>query len=333
MVKASPTNEMTEVVKFDLFPNLPKEIREKIWEAAWPTPGIHFLRIFDPCRHRLSNKIIDGPSWDYNFSLGAPWNEQLGRVDWIEGNISMYHVDDTLKKTCKESRDVAFRLIHSRTSDDGDSWASFGVSVFTGDDEDDNDPYRFFIHKRQDVICLQFCDYYHAKEGPFWGIGFGLSMLEAQERIAIEYKPPWDEAFRDEPSDAFLLGVPMEPIQIVPELDGPKWVPFHFPSLRVFYVIDYTAKRNASRPVSPPSKPTSHETLKFYAVGKTFHVIQPGDESWEVISHVDLFVEWLREKSMLPLAIELDDMNGGDEPPKSREATDVQFQVLGCVED
>ncbi len=55
--------------EFHLFPNFPKEIRDRIWEHAWPSPGIHFLRLFDPWRHRLKNKIIQGPSWDMNFSL------------------------------------------------------------------------------------------------------------------------------------------------------------------------------------------------------------------------------------------------------------------------
>ncbi|KAH8894362.1 hypothetical protein GQ53DRAFT_745059 [Thozetella sp. PMI_491] len=333
----SGSNVSPAMEEYHLFPNFPKEIRDRIWELAWPTPGIHFLRLFDPWRHRMTNDIIDGPYWDMNFALGAPWNESLKRVDWIEGNISTYMVDNTLKGTCHESREATIRASRLRAEDyDGAAWASFGVIV-PYDEEDPEmadkraDIRCFYMHKRLDLVCLQFCDYEHADSSvgwngiaPFWGNGFYLPMIKDQEHVAIEYNRSWDDAFADGVED---------PEAVVRELIGPKWVPFHFPKLHCFYVIDYSIARREHVPPSSRMQGQSAGPEVFFAIGKTFRVASPEDQSWAAPSHVHKLVAWLEKEYPSTIAEDRSEFHDWGEPPSPPAPSSLKFKVLACVDD
>jgi hypothetical protein len=339
--KTSETIENKES-RFHLFTSLPPELREKIWLTAIASPGIHFLRLFDPSRHP-HNEIISGPSWDYNFSLGAPWNPSLGRCDWIQGNDSAYWVEYILSNTCRESREVVLRMRNrgSRQSIDPESIADEGTDLSTVStylNEDAQNEAKFYINNRQDVVCLQFCDYEHARVenpwaeayAPFWGNGFNLPEIVRLEHVAIEYKPQWDEAFLEMDPDGLLMGVPLEPEYVVPELVGPKWVPFHFPALRGFYVVDYSIKHRGGEAWDHWRRGITEQQL-FCSGGRTFYVVEPGDEAWVVSSRAHAFVDWLRDEYPAVQLTHLDDIDVWGEPPLPPKAKELRFKVLGCV--
>ncbi len=256
----------------------------------------------------------------------------------------MYCVGSTLKMTCRESRDAALRIFRRRgTGTEDPAWVSFGV-LLSDDDEDDDDNAHldadrcFYMHTQLDVICLQFCDYDHADRSngwasyaPYWGNGFDLPMLKYQQQIAIEYNRSWDYAFADEDAESFLMGLPLEPQDIVPELCGPKWVPFHFPRLKCFYVIDYSITPQRDRPSDSPKQNHASHREVIFANGKTFHAVSPDDDSWMVHSHIRRFVAWLEAEYPSTAATDTSSLSDwGDEPSPAIPGS-LQFKVLACV--
>ncbi|KAK3942626.1 hypothetical protein QBC46DRAFT_425742 [Diplogelasinospora grovesii] len=323
---------------FPLFPLFPREIRDRIWEQAWPASCIHFLRVVDAWNRKEYNEIIKGPSqWDFPFSLGLPRGETRQRVNWVENDPSMYLFTNHLRQTCRESRDAVLRLLRERAfgKKKVHAWTLFGVRYYGAED-----PGCFYLHKKLDIICLEFRAYEDGS--PYWlaprrGPGFWLPMLKDQEQIAIEYKPEWDAAFKGGPAD--FLGLAPDPIVIVPELAGPKWVPFHFPKLRCFYVIDYSITRSqrqgASVATDPKAKGASSddnsEANVFSSNGKTFYVVKDGDESWTVSSQAHALVAWLRDEYPSTLTEDRGEFTNWGYRPKPPAAEDFKFKVLAAV--
>ena len=327
-------SDPTELDHFHLFSSLPKELRDRIWELAWPSPGIHFFRIFDPWRHRMTNQIMYGPTWDYNCSLGAPFIPSLNEVAWLNGNPSAYVVHNMLLRTCRESREAALRLWSQRQG----KWESIGAGVPAEDGEDSDDldsEHVFLFQPAHDLVCLQFQDFEKFPvsmvdffNSDYTGSGFDIPQLADVQRVAVPYREEWDEGLSpwnggssDLAADELLVGIAPEPHHRLPQLADLSRIPCHFSEITAFYLIDYTIKR---RPVDSARKPKTgagEAPEVFYAAGMRFCEVTPDDKRWEVTSEVFELISWLHERYPLSFA------NLNSPPPLGPPS----FKVLACV--
>ncbi|KAM0342601.1 hypothetical protein ACHAPU_009457 [Fusarium lateritium] len=216
------------LTRFDLFPNLPTELRLKIWKAACRTVpsghrGIHYV------------EVTTGSSIH---ALGTQWDNNTNN-NIISTHKSAYLWDAGLWVASKESREVVSKHVAAKTwfrpvsdfanpdTNDGDG-DNAGHGENNQDDQDDQDDQEDFISSpvgivtvanrerwpmitfpRRDIFCLQFQNvrslpqivsdleinkYYDIYRSYVSGGSFGASPFQV-DSVALEFHPDWNLVF------------------------------------------------------------------------------------------------------------------------------------------
>lgn len=113
------------MAQFHLFGDLPKELRDCIWDMAIrdDDPSVHFFTIYDterdpPSVVNPSKKVHaarDAHVPKFYLGLAAPRCRENDQLSWTDGNVSTYLTDSGLWTACHESRERMLR--HFRPSE------------------------------------------------------------------------------------------------------------------------------------------------------------------------------------------------------------------------
>ncbi|KAI0384310.1 hypothetical protein F5Y04DRAFT_293261 [Hypomontagnella monticulosa] len=225
-----PMINVTE--SFTLFPLLPKELRDKIWDSAIrpDQPGAHFFSVVGPLEAgdspldygpRMELKILEHPDkWDDRV-LAAPGHLHANsvRLSWEIHNPSLYMYDSGLWSACKESRDRMEWRFESQSWDRDARERYFrdsprsqikesNVISTTGCFRTRTGMRYFTMYPHQDLLCLQsrwkrtfqLCDFRLANIDvavPFLNSRLGF---RGPRNIAIEFDPAWASYEMGQPS-------------------------------------------------------------------------------------------------------------------------------------
>ncbi|KAH8882202.1 hypothetical protein GQ53DRAFT_463394 [Thozetella sp. PMI_491] len=107
-----------ELAEFHLFPNLPKELRDLIWESAIrpDRPSAHFFTLCYDGKESMRTQVLANwasryQNWKLQLSCPQFSSTAFGSYSWTDGNPSAYLLDSGLWTACRESRD-AMRRYH-----------------------------------------------------------------------------------------------------------------------------------------------------------------------------------------------------------------------------
>lgn len=172
------------MAKFHPFNDLPKELRDSIWDMAIrkDEPAAHLFTMYDAKKDHDSvidptKKVhvtgdLELTSWPYLISfytgLAAPRNLRNGRLSWTDGNTSTYLEDSGLWTACHESRERMLRHFkpsetspqasRCRQSNQSTIWdirAKPNASVNMEFTRDNGERQYLTIRPSTDLICLQ----------------------------------------------------------------------------------------------------------------------------------------------------------------------------------
>ncbi|KAI2634941.1 hypothetical protein GGS26DRAFT_605086 [Hypomontagnella submonticulosa] len=210
---------------FHLFPLLPKELRDKIWDAAIrpEQPGAHFFSLIRPDHTEGEEHFEYFPPVDMvplepdkvwrDGKIAAPGCSPSSptTLSWTANNPSLYTYDSGLWSACKESRErMEWRFKSKRWNKDArehhfkdpsyvlDNKESNAVST-TGYFRTDESLRYFTTYPHQDLFCLQYrrrgtlkiCNPWLESidaDVPFLSWDFGFM---GPRNVGIEFDPEW----------------------------------------------------------------------------------------------------------------------------------------------
>lgn len=195
---------------FTLFPKLPKELRDMIWDEAIrdDVPSAHFFTMYDTKHDQdvqqdfkvRATATAEEASAIYRVGLAAPYpgtNSNCQLHSWVDGNLSAYMADSGLWQACWESaRRMEWRF----------QWHTEPVTMtFQRERGDNGESHYLTIRPSEDLLCLQFnirsrIDVHRGYHWqyllgfpPFrWQLGGGWwDSTGAVRHIAVQFDPAW----------------------------------------------------------------------------------------------------------------------------------------------
>lgn len=342
---------------FHLFPFLPKELRDLVWEyAATPfTPGVHFFEL----------ATGDEPAVDNNFDRPLlRLSPKIGSSEYSPNNASSYLDNLGVWYACPESRQRLEQTLVSRRHHLADTCGPILAIHAVNAEEDlpcerptactghlsdvctcsdqDCQAWRVFkqnqallLNLEQDIVCFnlnapEMKKCYEYEDGhPVLRLGeLQAPNGHPASRLAIQWDPRWDETRPDgiTARDHDVLGDFFEELVSYPTL----------PRLKTVYFIDYriTVRDGCNVNDSRPGVEV------FQGGGKTFLEVQPGDERW-VLEDKNPFTlartmgrEWSSYRTLFASRTTYDPTLVAklkDDKWALREDEERIFKVLACV--
>ncbi|KAI1850141.1 hypothetical protein JX266_004520 [Neoarthrinium moseri] len=171
------------MAEFRLFPHLPMELRDMIWDMAIrpAKPSAHFFSFTVDDIDREHGTPVDEQFIKLRYPLQGPCESLLGapapyqsrEISWTEGNPSAYLLDSGLWTACKASRarlELHLQLdwwkedrqLVQRIKDRRPSWPNrpdkvqtTGFKPFTSHFQSKSELHQFVVHPHRDLICIQ----------------------------------------------------------------------------------------------------------------------------------------------------------------------------------
>lgn len=288
------------MARFHLFTDLPKELRDEIWDMAIrdDKAAVHFFTIYDD--YWDSDSVVNPAmkvhaardpdiTWT-NIGFAAPRPRGSDQLSWTEGNVSTYMADSGLWTACHESRERMLR--HFRPSETSPQLSKrMKVDWETADRicnrptasvnmefiRDNGERQYLTIRPSTDLICLQLpknSNIEWSSRGHWEDIErfplFRWHIHEPRGRkwsssciahVAVEYDPAW-ENYDPRTSYGPFTGV-TDGFSKVDEIHG----------LRTFWFIDYRLTRKYQ-------SDHGEERQTFCAGNLTFIEVDASDYEW-----------------------------------------------------
>ncbi|KAI1136923.1 hypothetical protein F5Y05DRAFT_389487 [Hypoxylon sp. FL0543] len=214
-----PIMQPTQGRAFPKFGELPKELRDMIWDRVIrdARPGAHFLFTTPGWSVSRSNKVqneckLFGQQLRiFRFSAPSHYLAPTAAAPWITHNPSTYTIDSGLWTACHESLDAMQRWYY-RSHNHLDPQNSLGHAVCslagrsgvcTTRNSQDREEKQYFTVLAQDLVCFQMPElayvYLYTLDKAFVN---QTLLSRGVEHVALEFDPSWDflkpRDFRDD---------------------------------------------------------------------------------------------------------------------------------------
>lgn len=285
---------------FHLFTDLPKELRDGIWDMAIrdDDAAVHFFTIYDnnsdpdsvvnPATKVHATRDSEDSDIVFRIGFAAPRHRGSDQLSWTEENISTYMIDSGLWTACHESRERMLR--HFRPSETSPQVSKrMQVDSKTVDSicekptasinmefiRDSGERQYLTIRPSIDLLCLQLpknsnISWSSSRYDWGWIAHFPLFRWHSHEpfswysspilNVAVEYDPAW-EIFDGRTDYGPFIEV-TDGFSKVDEIYG----------LKTFWFIDYRLKRKY--------KSDNRERQTFCAGKLTFIEVDVTDREW-----------------------------------------------------
>lgn len=345
------------MAQFHPFPNLPKELRDSIWDMAIRSddPGVHFFTIYDACNDPPS---VVNPSkrvhvteepfvvrFRIGFAAPRPRRQESNQLSWTDGNLSTYLTDSGLWTACHQSRERMLR--HFRPSETSPQISQKPLdertveeickkptaSINMGFISDNSERQYLTIRPTIDLICLQLPensniswdsdDHWESiQDFPLfrWHGDGGYWHSSYIKNIAAEYNPAWETFDPKKDLGPFRH---VSGFRNVDEVHG----------LETFWFIDYRLTRKY--------KSDDCKRQTFRAGKLTFIEVDWGDwewcscpkEGWRCLGGCDQNPAALEKFGAHALVDELEPYETEDDDGSMLEYTPgADMRVLACVD-
>lgn len=289
------------MAEFHHFPDLPKELRDDIWDMAIrdDDPAVHFFSIYDaqddpesvvsPAKkvHAPRPSCIPGSS----VGFAAPRRRGSDQLSWTDGNLSGYLTDSGLWTACFESRERMLRhfrpfetspLVSKRMPVDWETVQKIcekpTASVNMEFTRDNGERQYLTVRPSTDLLCLQLPDNssisWNSKR--HWQLiqDFPFKLFRGYENkwpwysspimnVAVEFDPAWEtfDPEKDRPGRRPFKGI-TDGFSESNEKHG----------LKTLWFIDYSLSRK--------HKSEDRERQTFRAGKFTFIEVDSDDYEW-----------------------------------------------------
>ncbi|KAI0185329.1 hypothetical protein EV127DRAFT_208377 [Xylaria flabelliformis] len=296
--------------RFDLFKNLPYDIRYMIWREAIFTPGIHFLKFVSTSAGYASSAGV-GRDGLTTFSEGQTdetsgenvvYSAILKPIFGLEcANNSHYIVMNKTLSQLSDSCNEAKCLVEKILAQPGN------LRLY--------DRQLILLQRSSDVVCIDYPDMTHARCLGKWAEHLDLDQLAKVRQLAIRYHHEWD-------NDLVCAHCGR-----VHSYLGKHPYPRHvyefaalFKNLEAFYFIDYLTLRRPQCLTSNSSRPQAE--FANGECGRTYFEVDR--ESCTTHTRVHETLLWLRSNYIVHCKCK------SQGPPNPEN---VRFGVLGCEWD
>ena len=324
---AASTGSSPKLDHFHFFPLLPKELRNCIWELMCPLqPGAHYFRVVDlvrdgPTHHLAMDKT---GTQTRRYRLAAPSEPRLAGPSWISGNPSSYLLHSALTRTCRESRQVAARLLNGLPG----PWQSVHIVLpdARGRPPSEAVELEFRFRPAHDLFHAEFTDHLDMSVTDWTRqeLAPDIPQLCDVEHMALAYPHRCDALWpamrriirsRSLPPGTFMI--PNPPNFLLHLGNSMLRLAGRAPKLKVLYLVDYEI---TPRSGGAGVRPDEGGAPVFYARGMRFYHVTATDHNWHVKTKVFGFKTWFQR--------ECDLMQTGPEPWWRRTPT---CRILACV--
>ncbi|KAI2622615.1 hypothetical protein GGS21DRAFT_494404 [Xylaria nigripes] len=306
--------------KFDLFWQLPYDIRHMIWEEVIFTPGIHFLKFVgaldaSPMRVFASASASTG-AHSGGFPAALPERRAEGRhhseglvysatlepifpISYADNShyITMNKTLARLRTSCNEARLLVDQVLAQPDN----------VTLNNGQ--------LVMLQRSSDVICIDYPNMTHARSLGEWAERLDLGQLAKVRRLAVRYYHEWD--------NDLICGYCGRAHSYHGNHPFPKHVyefAALFKNLETFYFIDYLTVRkppHAQCPVQAQDGP--HERFASGEGGRTYFEVDP--KTCTTHTHVFETLKWVQSNYIAHCICN----SQGPSRPEN-----VRFKVLAC---
>jgi hypothetical protein len=329
--------------KFSLFPLLPTEIREQIWEGYVRIPGMHFLKLDSEAPRNTGNR---GPDLDeepegenveddeVSMALASGptplqkiYPAKLAPIYPIpKADLSFYvtlnKLLTQLSVSCVDADGVVQRLVHRPSALKLDTGRIVSLDL------------------SMDVVCLQYLPDSMFTSGCRMPMDIECENLNNIRNLAVRYCHSWESK---------AISTRCQTCNLYHDRQTPKVYPTHLyeflarylPNLETFYFVDYLILRKAKEneededgtegeacelPAKAPRQTREAKSRmgsrlrSFQSGGRTYYEVD--SEEWDIKSDVQDVLSWVKEKFV--------DYANTNKNCKQTNPEGVKFKVLAC---